>query len=149
VFVFRATVALLWAFWIMSRATSSSAAGSGPKAFRRNMVALFILCIFVNVGMWFERFVIIVTVAGARVQPFELGVLQDLVHRGVPHRRLVSRGSSSSPGLHPGAAPSRSARIKETLPLPRRRAQGDRRDPEAADALRQSSTGDGDLLFRG
>jgi molybdopterin-containing oxidoreductase family membrane subunit len=28
---------------------------------RRNMTVLFILCIFVNIGMWFERFVIIVT----------------------------------------------------------------------------------------
>ena len=39
------------------------------KPVRRNMLALFILCLFVNVGMWFERFVIIVHVAVALVQP--------------------------------------------------------------------------------
>ena len=31
------------------------------KAVRRNMVIVFIISIFVNIGMWFERFVIIVT----------------------------------------------------------------------------------------
>ena len=31
------------------------------KRMRRSTVPLFILCLFVNVGMWFERFVIIVT----------------------------------------------------------------------------------------
>jgi len=31
------------------------------KSFRRNMACLFVLSILVNVGMWFERFVIIVT----------------------------------------------------------------------------------------
>jgi len=31
------------------------------KKVRRNVVVIFILCIFVNIGMWFERFVIIAT----------------------------------------------------------------------------------------
>jgi molybdopterin-containing oxidoreductase family membrane subunit len=31
------------------------------KKLRRNMVFVFIITIFVNIGMWFERFVIIVT----------------------------------------------------------------------------------------
>jgi molybdopterin-containing oxidoreductase family membrane subunit len=31
------------------------------KKLRRNLVFVFILTIFVNIGMWFERFVIIVT----------------------------------------------------------------------------------------
>jgi Ni/Fe-hydrogenase subunit HybB-like protein len=31
------------------------------KAVRRNMLVVFIISIFVNIGMWFERFVIIVT----------------------------------------------------------------------------------------
>jgi molybdopterin-containing oxidoreductase family membrane subunit len=31
------------------------------KKLRTNYVAVFIVCMFVNVGMWFERFVIIVT----------------------------------------------------------------------------------------
>ena len=31
------------------------------KWFRQNLVVVFILSIFVNIGMWFERFVIVVT----------------------------------------------------------------------------------------
>jgi molybdopterin-containing oxidoreductase family membrane subunit len=31
------------------------------RSIRRNVAAVFILSIFVNIGMWFERFVIIVT----------------------------------------------------------------------------------------
>jgi molybdopterin-containing oxidoreductase family membrane subunit len=38
------------------------------KPVRRNMVALFVLCLLVNVGMYFERFVIIVT---SIARPFE------------------------------------------------------------------------------
>jgi molybdopterin-containing oxidoreductase family membrane subunit len=40
------------------------------KKVRRSMAALFVLCLFVNVGMWFERFVIIVT---SLARPFEPG----------------------------------------------------------------------------
>jgi molybdopterin-containing oxidoreductase family membrane subunit len=31
------------------------------KKLRNNVVAVFIVCMFINVGMWLERFVIIVT----------------------------------------------------------------------------------------
>ncbi len=31
------------------------------KSMRTNYIAVFIVCMFVNTGMWFERFVIIVT----------------------------------------------------------------------------------------
>ena len=61
VFWFRATGHYWWAFWIMFSCNVIFPLLLWFKSFRRNMVALFILCIFVNVGMWFERFVIIVT----------------------------------------------------------------------------------------
>src|SRR5690606_32288140 len=31
------------------------------RAIRRNLWAIFVICIFINIGMWFERFVIVIT----------------------------------------------------------------------------------------
>jgi len=60
-FWFRATGYLWPAFWTMFSCNVVFPLLLWFKGFRRNMVAIFILCLFVNVGMWFERFVIIVT----------------------------------------------------------------------------------------
>ena len=61
VFWFRATGHYWWAFWIMFSCNVVFPLLLWFKGFRRNMKALFVLCLLVNVGMWFERFVIIVT----------------------------------------------------------------------------------------
>jgi len=61
VFWFRATGHYWWAFWTMFSCNVVFPLLLWLKPFRRNMTAMFILCIFVNIGMWFERFVIIVT----------------------------------------------------------------------------------------
>ncbi len=50
-----------WAGWIMFTCNVIIPLSLWFKSVRRNLVVLFILCLFVNVGMWFERFVIIVT----------------------------------------------------------------------------------------
>ncbi len=50
-----------WAYWTMVSCNVVSPQLFWFKAVRRNMVIVFILSIFVNIGMWFERFVIIVT----------------------------------------------------------------------------------------
>jgi molybdopterin-containing oxidoreductase family membrane subunit len=63
------------------------------KPVRRNMAALFVLCLFVNVGMWFERFVIIVT-SLAPFNPSGLVVLP-FHHRGGPHRLFACSSCSS------------------------------------------------------
>src|ERR1051325_9461949 len=60
-FWFRATGDYWWAFWIMFSCNTIFPLLLWFKSVRRNMVVLFCLCILVNVGMWFERFVIIVT----------------------------------------------------------------------------------------
>ncbi|MCC6349867.1 MAG: polysulfide reductase NrfD [Candidatus Eisenbacteria bacterium] len=60
-FVFRAFGHYWWAFWIMFSCNVIFPLSLWFKSVRRNMTALFILSILVNVGMWFERFVIIVT----------------------------------------------------------------------------------------
>jgi len=60
-FVNRAFGPYAWAYWIMLGCNVLS-----PQIFwfswaRRNIAILFIMSIFVNIGMWFERFVIVST----------------------------------------------------------------------------------------
>jgi Ni/Fe-hydrogenase subunit HybB-like protein len=50
-----------WAYWTMVTCNVISPQLFWFKKIRTNMVIVFILSIFVNIGMWFERFVIIVT----------------------------------------------------------------------------------------
>lgn len=50
-----------WAYWIMVSCNVISPQLIWFKKIRRSAVALFIISIFVNIGMWFERFVITVT----------------------------------------------------------------------------------------
>jgi len=50
-----------WAYWIMISCNVISPQLFWFKKVRTNLVVVFILSIFVNIGMWFERFVIVVT----------------------------------------------------------------------------------------
>ena len=50
-----------WAYWTMVSCNVLSPQVFWFKKARTNMVILFIVSIFINIGMWFERFVIIVT----------------------------------------------------------------------------------------
>jgi molybdopterin-containing oxidoreductase family membrane subunit len=50
-----------WAYWIMVSCNVITPQLIWFKSIRRNVTALFIISIFVNIGMWFERFVITVT----------------------------------------------------------------------------------------
>jgi len=50
-----------WAYWSMITCNVICPHLFWSKRIRTNMVAVFIISIFVNIGMWFERFVIIVT----------------------------------------------------------------------------------------
>ena len=50
-----------WAYWIMISCNVLSPQFFWFKKIRTNMLYVFILSIFVNIGMWFERFVIVVT----------------------------------------------------------------------------------------
>ena len=57
----RATGPYWWAYWSMMTCNVISPQLFWFKKLRTNIVATFILSIIVNIGMWFERFVIIVT----------------------------------------------------------------------------------------
>ena len=50
-----------WAYWTMITCNVICPHLFWKRSWRRNMVFVFIVSIFVNIGMWFERFVIIVT----------------------------------------------------------------------------------------
>ena len=60
-FVMRAFGPHWWAYWIMFLCNVISPQLFWFKAFRTNTLLMWIVSIFVNIGMWFERFVICVT----------------------------------------------------------------------------------------
>ena len=60
-FMNRAFGPYAWAFWIMMTCNVISPQLLWIKKLRRNLTFTFILSIFINIGMWFERFVIVVT----------------------------------------------------------------------------------------
>jgi molybdopterin-containing oxidoreductase family membrane subunit len=60
-FLNRATGPYWWAYWSMMTCNVISPQLFWFKKIRTSLWATFILSIVVNIGMWFERFVIIVT----------------------------------------------------------------------------------------
>jgi Ni/Fe-hydrogenase subunit HybB-like protein len=57
----RATGPYAWAFWTMVACNALAPQVLWLRRVRTNVAALFVLSILVNIGMWLERFVIIVT----------------------------------------------------------------------------------------
>jgi molybdopterin-containing oxidoreductase family membrane subunit len=60
-FINRATGPYWWAYWAMMTCNVISPQLMWFKKLRRSLLFTFIISIVVNIGMWFERFVIIVT----------------------------------------------------------------------------------------
>lgn len=60
-FINRATGPYWWAYWSMMTCNVISPQLFWFKKIRTNLAATFVLSIVVNIGMWFERFVIIVS----------------------------------------------------------------------------------------
>ncbi len=60
-FINRATGPYAWAYWIMVSCNVISPQLFWFKKIRTSIPLMFIISIFVNIGMWFERFVITVT----------------------------------------------------------------------------------------
>jgi len=76
VFLNRAFGNYAWAYWIMVSCNVIFTQLFWFKKIRRNIVAMFIIGVLVNVGMWFERFVIVVTTLSRDFFAIELGLLQ-------------------------------------------------------------------------
>ena len=60
-FINRAFGPFAWAYWIMVSCNVVAPQMFWFRGVRSNLAAVFALSIVVNIGMWFERFVIIVT----------------------------------------------------------------------------------------
>jgi Ni/Fe-hydrogenase subunit HybB-like protein len=61
VFINRATGPYWWAYWTMISCNVISPQLFWVKRFRQSPLVIFIVSVFVTIGMWFERFVIIVS----------------------------------------------------------------------------------------
>ncbi len=61
IFILRATGPYAWAYWIMIICNVASPQFFWSKKLRRSVGFTFFISIVVNIGMWFERFVIAVT----------------------------------------------------------------------------------------
>jgi molybdopterin-containing oxidoreductase family membrane subunit len=60
-FINRATGPYWWAYWTMISCNVISPQLFWSKKLRTSIPVMFVVSIFINIGMWFERFVIIVT----------------------------------------------------------------------------------------
>jgi molybdopterin-containing oxidoreductase family membrane subunit len=72
-FKYRATGPYWWAFWIMIACNVIAPQLFWFKKIRTHMVAVFIISIVINIGMWFERFVIIATTLAREFMPSNWG----------------------------------------------------------------------------
>ncbi|MBM3835185.1 MAG: hydrogenase [Verrucomicrobia bacterium] len=72
-FIYRATGPYWWAYWTMITCNVVLPQLFWFKKVRTNMLLVFILSITVNIGMWFERFVIIATTLAREFMPSNWG----------------------------------------------------------------------------
>ena len=75
-FVNRAFGPYAWSYWIMVSCNVLSPQIFWFKKMRRSIPVMFIVSIFVNIGMWFERFVITVTSLHRDFLPANWGMYQ-------------------------------------------------------------------------
>ncbi len=68
-----------WATWTMLACNGVLPVLLWFKRVRRSIAALFVISIFINIGMWFERFVIIVTSLSHEYEPFAWGMYRPSV----------------------------------------------------------------------
>jgi Ni/Fe-hydrogenase subunit HybB-like protein len=71
IFVWRLTGDYWWATWIMLTCNGIIPMLLWSGKVRRSIPALFTITIFINIGMWFERFVIIVTSLAHEYEPWQ------------------------------------------------------------------------------
>ena len=71
----RAFGPMWWAGWAMIINNAFVSQLLWSKKVRTNLTALFVISIFINIGMWFERYVIIVSSLGNDFDPWAWGVM--------------------------------------------------------------------------
>ena len=72
-FINRAFGPYAWAYWIMIGCNVISPQFFWIRALRRSPLVLFVISIFVNIGMWFERFVITISTLNRDFLPSSWG----------------------------------------------------------------------------
>jgi Ni/Fe-hydrogenase subunit HybB-like protein len=72
-FINRATGPYWWGYWIMITCNVITPHLFWWKKIRQNMLLVWVLSIFVNIGMWFERFEIVVTTLNREFLPANWG----------------------------------------------------------------------------
>ncbi len=80
---------------------------SGSRRCARNVPVMFVISIFVNIGMWFERFVIIVTSLHRDFLPSSWGYFQPDLGRHPDLRRHLRPVLHAVPAVHPLPADDR------------------------------------------
>jgi molybdopterin-containing oxidoreductase family membrane subunit len=73
-FIWRAIGGYAPQFWIMVACNSIVPLAFFLKGVRRNLVSLFCIAVLVNIGMWYERFVIIVGSIAHEYDPYSWGL---------------------------------------------------------------------------
>jgi len=121
-FLFRYFGTFGWAAWIMFTCNVLLPLLLWLKPVRRNMTVLFVLMLSVNVGMWFERFVIIAVSLARPFTPYAWGVNYRISWTEI----AVTAGAFAWFFMFflvfVKVLPAFSlAELKETLPVPRRR----------------------------
>ncbi len=79
-FINRAFGPYAWAYWMMMTCNVISPQLFWFRKIRRSLLATFVLSIVVNVGMWFERFVIIVTSLHRDYLPSSWAMFSPTIH---------------------------------------------------------------------
>ena len=120
VFINRAFGPYGWAYFIMFTCNAIIPQLFWFKKVRSTVGVVFLLSLLINVGMWFERFVIIVTSLSHEYEPFAWGVYRpSMVEMGILIGSFAWFGFwfLLFPRLLPAVA---IAELKEVLPLPYR-----------------------------
>jgi Ni/Fe-hydrogenase subunit HybB-like protein len=71
VFMWRVAGDYWWATWIMLTCNGIIPMMLWWPSIRKNLAAMFVITVFINIGMWFERFVIIVTSLSHEYEPWQ------------------------------------------------------------------------------
>jgi len=79
-FINRATGPYAWAYWIMMSCNLIFPQLFWVKKFRRNIPLMFFISITTNIGMWFERFVIVITSLHRDYLPSAWGYFSPTIH---------------------------------------------------------------------
>ena len=82
-FINRATGPYWWAYWIMVSCNVISPQIFWFKKLRTNVWVMWIVSIFVNIGMWFERFVITITSLSRDFLPSSWGYFTPTIWDGL------------------------------------------------------------------